>query len=68
MAWCLDRVKGQKESNFSKHLLPIWWLHRPYGLKTPGTHLVSGGISLQPQGAFDTQRDLGGLIFSLVLL
>ena len=30
--------------------------------------LVSGGFSLQPQEAFDTQRDLGALIFSLVLL
>ena len=29
--------------------------------------LVSGGFSLPPQEAFDTQRDLGALIFSLVL-
>jgi hypothetical protein len=33
----------------------------------PRMLLVSGGFSLPPQEAFDTQRDLGLLIFSLVL-
>jgi hypothetical protein len=34
----------------------------------PRMLLVTGDFSSQPQAAFDTQRDLGALIFSLVLL
>ena len=57
-----------KVVDFSNYLMLIWLFHRPYGLKTPDTLLLSGGFSLPPQGASGAQRDLRGLIFSLVLL